>query len=73
MATSKKRINISLPDEVDVALKKLAARDNVPQATEAIHLIKIALEIDEDEVWNDLASRRDKKGAKFISHKDAWA
>jgi hypothetical protein len=73
MATSKKRINISLPDDIDEALKELAERDNVPQATKAIHLIKIALEIDEDEVWNALASKRDTKGAKFVSHNDAWA
>lgn len=72
MATSKKRINISLSDDVDQALKKLAARDNVPQATAAVHLIKVALEIDEDEVWNALAEERDTKDAKFVSHKDAW-
>jgi len=73
MATSKKRINISLPDDVELALKELAERDNVPQATKAIHLIKVALEIDEDEVWNALAEKRDTKKTKFISHKDAWA
>lgn len=73
MATTKKRINISLPDDVNEALKKLAERDNIPQATKAIHLIKIALEIDEDQVWDTLASDRDTKEAKFVSHKDAWA
>mgnify|MGYP001611189720 CR=1 FL=1 len=57
---------------MEKALKHLALRDGVPQATEAIHLIKIALEIDEDEVWNDMASKRDKKGAKFVKHNDAW-
>ena len=72
MATSKKRINISLPDDMDEALKQLSKRDNVPQATEAVHLIKIALEIDEDEVWNKLAEKRDTKTAKFVTHKDAW-
>lgn len=73
MATTKKRINISLPDDVEQALKELAERDNVPQATKAIHLIKIALEIDEDDVWDALASKRDTKGVKFISHKDIWS
>lgn len=73
MATTKKRINISLPDDVEEALKKLAERDNIPQATKAMHLIKIALEIDEDQVWDTLASDRDTKDAKFVSHKDVWA
>lgn len=72
MATSKRRINISLPDDIDAALMKLAERDNMPQATAAVHLLKVALEIEEDELWNDLAAKRDKQGAKFISHKDAW-
>ena len=48
------------------ALKELAERDNVPQATKAIHLIKIALEIDEDEVWNALACKSDTKGTAFL-------
>lgn len=72
MATKKKRINISLPYDMDKALKHLALRDNVPQATEAIHLLKIALEIDEDQIWDAIASKRDKKSAKFVKHKDAW-
>lgn len=73
MATSKRRINISLPDDVDLALMKLAERDNMPQATAAIHLLKLALEIEEDEVWNALAAKRDTKKAKFITHKNAWS
>lgn len=72
MATSKKRINISLPKDIELVLGYLAERDDVPQATKAIHLLKVAIEIDEDDVLNEIASERDKKGAKFISHKDAW-
>lgn len=73
MATTKKRINVSLPEDVDVALQYLAERDQVPQATKTIALIKLAIEIDEDDIWNQLAEKRDTKGAKFISHKKAWA
>lgn len=73
MATTKKRINISLPDEIDISLQRLAERENIPQATVAVHLIKIALEVDEDDVWNKIAEKRDRSKAKFLSHKKAWA
>lgn len=72
MATTKKRINVSLPEDVEISLKHLAARDDVPEATKAVHLIKLAMEIEEDDVWNALAEKRDTKGAKFVSHKKAW-
>ncbi len=72
MPTLKKRLNISLPREMDVLLKQLAKRDDLPQATKALHLLRLALEIEEDDVLNAFAEKRDKKGAKFISHKQAW-
>lgn len=68
----KHRINISLPSQVDVALKQLARRDNVPTATKALGLIQSALETEEDIVLDRIASLRDTKNAKFISHKDMW-
>lgn len=73
MPTTKKRINISLPTDVEASLAKLAERDEVPQATKAVYLLKLAIEIDEDDVLNSIAQKRDTKGAKFVSHKKAWA
>lgn len=73
MATSKRRINISLPDSVNDALVLLAERDNVPEATKATDLLRLALEIEEDQVWDRIASRRDTKKARFVSHTKAWA
>jgi len=73
MTTTKKRINISLPEDVEISLQQLAERDDVPEATKAVHLIKLAMEIEEDDIWNALVQKRDTKGAKFISHKKAWA
>ena len=73
MATSKKRRIISLPDDVDKALLELADRDQLPPATKAVDLIRIAIQIDEDDIWNNIAENRDTKSAKFISHDDAWA
>ena len=73
MPTLKKRLNMSLPEEIEEALSVLAKRDSMPQATKALHLIELALEIEEDDVWDSIAEKRDKKGAKFLSHDEAWA
>lgn len=72
MPTLKKRINVSLTEEIEQALTLLAKRDDVPQATKALHLLQLALEIEEDDVWNAIAQKRDTKDAEFVSHADAW-
>lgn len=73
MPTRKKRLNMSVPQDVDEALSALAERDDVPQATKALHLIQLALQIEEDDVWNAIAEKRDTKKATFLSHEEAWA
>ncbi|OGI66608.1 hypothetical protein A3H53_02465 [Candidatus Nomurabacteria bacterium RIFCSPLOWO2_02_FULL_40_10] len=73
MATIKKRINISLPSSLDIMLSRIAKRDNIPQATKAVYLLGIALEIEEDMVLEKIASGRDTKNARFLSHRQAWA
>jgi hypothetical protein len=72
MATTKKRINVSVSKEVDSVLTKLAKRDQVPQATKAEHLIRLALELEEDQELDGIALRRDTRNAPFVSHADAW-
>ena len=72
MPTSKKRTNVILPKDVDIVLTYLSERDDVSKSTKAVQLIKIAIQIEEDDVWNSLAEKRDTKNARFISHKDAW-
>ena len=59
--------------DLEKMLSEVAKRDHVPQATKATELLRIALEIEEDQVWANLAQKRDKKGALFVSHKKAWA
>lgn len=54
-------------------LAKLAKRDDVPQATKAAELIRIAIELEEDQVFDTIASERDIEKVKFVSHKKAWA
>ena len=61
---------VSLPDDVETALLRLAHREGVPPATKAVYLIKLAIELDEDAVWDKIASERDQKNTKFLSHED---
>jgi len=72
MPTVKKRINISLPEQIEVLLEKISKRDNVPLATKALELITKALVIEEDAALESLAASRDNKSTKFVSHEDAW-
>lgn len=58
---------------MEKALAHLARRDRVPQATKAARLLETAIELEEDQVWDTLARERDSKGAKFVSHENAWS
>ena len=71
MATLKKRINISVPKDIEQALAKLAERDAMPQATKAASLLTQAIEWEEDTVWDSIAASRERVG-RFVSHGKAW-
>lgn len=74
MATNKKRINISLPKDTEIALNLLAKADGVPVATKAVELLENALEILEDQVLNDIAEQRaNNPKAEYIDHDEFWA
>ena len=72
MSTVKARINITLAGPARQALAQLARRDSVPQATKAARLLETALELEEDQVWDALAKRRDVKNARYLSHNKIW-
>lgn len=72
MATLKKRINISLSKDVEQMLKRLAKRDELPQATKAEHLLRLALEIEEDLAIERIVTERTKKNARYVSHQQIW-
>ena len=72
MSTTKLRINISLPATERNTLAKLAHRDRVPLATKAARLLELALELEEDQIWEEVASLRDVKKARYLSHDQAW-
>ena len=68
MSTTKSRLNISLPDDVKKALLNIAKRDQMSAATKAVRLMEIGMEIEEDELWDKIASSRDNKNTIFHSH-----
>lgn len=72
MPTLKRRINITLPKTIDTVLTRVARRDGVPTATKAAELLQVALEMEEDVVWDKRASARDAAHARFVSHPAAW-
>ena len=54
-------------------MARLAKRDEMPQASKAVFLLRLAIEQEEDSIFNQIAESRDKRGAKFIRNKKAWA
>ena len=55
-----------------VKVKNKWVEINPEDASKALELIKAALELEEDQVWNRLAIKRDTKKAKFVSHEKVW-
>lgn len=69
---TKKRINISVSNEISLVVASLAKRDRVPRATKVAHLLSLALEFEEDQALDAIAAKRDTPRAKFVSHALAW-
>lgn len=57
--------------DIERAIAALAKRDDVPQATKAGHLLAQAIEMEEDAIWDEIATRRSRSG-RYISHEQAW-
>lgn len=72
MATAKQRINITLDNEIYKALKSLSVKTKKTISGLGQELIERALELNEDIYFSRVADQRLKKGAKTISHEDAW-
>ena len=73
MATTKRRLNITLSPEVDALISMIAKRDQVPEATKVGELLNISLALEEDKAFSLLADARMKeKNTKWLSHKDVW-
>ena len=72
MATTKRRLNITLSPEVDKLLTHIAKRDKVPEATKVSELLNISLALEEDKAFTLLAEKRLKEKTKKVSHKEVW-
>jgi hypothetical protein len=66
----KHRIQISISPASRQALKHLAKRDRVPEATKAADLLDFALDIEEDRYFSKLADARLKGKVKWIPDSD---
>ena len=73
MPTTKKRLNVILSPDVEWAITKVAKRDAVAVSAKASELLRSALLIEEDSVWDGLAETRYKEKSKHISHDKAWS
>ncbi len=62
MATTKTRINISVPKEMERAVFAMAKRDAVPVATKARELMEVGLHLEENEALVDIIREREKHG-----------
>jgi predicted DNA-binding protein len=72
MPTVKKRINITVDDQLYEALEHLAARRNQPVAGVSLSLIEEALEYQEDVHFSRVADERLSRKEKRMSHSKAW-
>jgi predicted CopG family antitoxin len=73
MPTAKKRINITVDDDVYEALERLSAERDQSVAGVGLSLIEQALEYQEDVYFSRLADERLRKKGKRIPHRKAWA
>lgn len=72
MPTAKRRINISVDDELYEALERLAAMRSQPVAGVSLSLIEQALEYQEDIHFSRIADERLAQKQKRVSHSKAW-
>ena len=72
MATIKRRLSISLAEDLNNALTRLARRDSVPLATKAAELLRVGLEVEEDVLLDRVATERYKTSGVRLSHDEVW-
>jgi predicted DNA-binding protein len=73
MATTKKRVNISLSKELEQQVTALAKRDAVPTATKITELLRISLELEEDRLLSEISDERVRTSTGRISHEEFWS
>lgn len=73
MPTAKKRINITVDDELYSALEKLSAKRAKSVSSVSVSLLELALELQEDIHFSRVAEQRLRKREARIDHDDAWS
>lgn len=74
MPTKKRRLNITLNKDAALFVKKIALRDDVPEATKVSQLVELALEMEEDMYLSKISDEiLEKSKGKTISHKEFWS
>lgn len=53
-------------------LQKMADRDSMPLASKALELIEFAVDIEEDEILDLIATSRENDSQKFFALQQAW-
>ena len=72
MATTKRRLNITLAPDVEKLITQIAKRDRVPEATKISELLNISLMMEEDRAFSLLGEGRLKERGKKLTHADVW-
>ncbi len=72
MPTAKKRINLTVEDELFLNLKQIADKENTSIANVSHILLERALELKEDHYFSKVSEERLVKKSKRISHVDIW-
>ncbi|OHA79841.1 MAG: hypothetical protein A2747_03425 [Candidatus Yonathbacteria bacterium RIFCSPHIGHO2_01_FULL_44_41] len=76
MATTKRRLNITLAPDVEKLITQIAKRDRVPEATKISEkiseLLNISLMMEEDKAFSLLGENRLKEKGKKLTHADVW-
>lgn len=72
MPTKNPRVNITFEAQWLAVLSEMAASEGKSVSGLAKELVLEALDRREDMALSAIAKKRDTKGSKFVSHKDAW-
>ena len=72
MPTTKRRISITLPEQMAMYLKKISLRDDVSQASKIITMLEEMLAIEEDGYWNARAEAVERKNKGWLTHQQFW-
>lgn len=72
MPTTKRRINITVDDDLYAVLEDLSQKEEESISSVTLVLIQRALELKEDFYFSQISDERLSKRQRRISHKRAW-